>query len=221
MRPPRAPTRSPRAGLSGLSSVRPPIAVALTGGIGAGKSEALAAFARHGAATTSSDGIVHRLLAEDPGVRSAVVERFGAAVLDVDGGLDRAAVGRVVFGVPEELAWLEALLHPLVVAEQAEWRAALASRPEPPAVCVIEIPLLYETGGESRFDAVVVVTAPPVLREARARRPDLALREQRLIPDDEKVRRADFVYVNDGTLDELDAFVVAVLERLTEARRAG
>jgi dephospho-CoA kinase len=164
---------------------------------------------------------VHRLLREDPGVRSAVVDRFGAAVLDVDGELDRAAVGRVVFGVPEQLAWLEALLHPLVVAEQAEWRAALVSRPDPPAVCVIEIPLLYETGGESRFDAVVVVTAPPVLREERARRPDLALREQRLIPDEAKVRRADFVYVNDGTLDELDAFVVAVLERLIEAREAG
>ena len=67
----------------------------------------------------------------------------------------------------------------------------------------------------------VVVTAPPELREQRARRPDLALREQRLIPDEEKVRRADFVYVNDGTLDELDAFVVSVLERLAEAPRAG
>jgi len=159
---------------------------------------------------------VHRLLREDPEVRSAIVARFGEGVLDPAGEIDRKAVAEVVFGAPAELAWLEALLHPRVVAEQARWRQALAERPDPPPVCVVEIPLLYETGGEARFDAVVVVTAPPHLREKRARRADLAARERRLIPDEEKARRADFAYVNDGTLAELDAFVAGVMEKLSK-----
>jgi dephospho-CoA kinase len=75
--------------------------------------------------------------------------------------------------------------------------------------------LLYETGGESRFDAVVVVTAPPDVRAARARHADSARREERLLDDEEKARRADFAYVNDGTLEELDTFVAGVVERLT------
>jgi dephospho-CoA kinase len=142
-------------------------------------------------------------------------------VLDPDGGIDRAAVADVVFGAPEELAWLEALLHPRVVAAQARWRTALARRADPPHVCVVEIPLLYETGGEERFDAVVVVTAEPGVRAARSGRPDLARREARLIPDEEKVRRADFAYANDGTIEELDAFVAGVMAALVERRRAG
>jgi dephospho-CoA kinase len=142
-------------------------------------------------------------------------------VLDPDGGIDRAAVADVVFGAPEELAWLEAVLHPLVVAAQTRWREALARRADPPDVCVVEIPLLFETGGEERFDAVVVVTAQPGVRAARARRRDLARREARLIPDEEKVRRADFAYANDGTIEELDAFVAGVMAVLVERRRAG
>ena len=95
------------------------------------------------------------------------------------------------------------------------WRDELAGLPDPPAVCVIEMPLLYETGGEERFDVVVAVTASPEVRAARAIRPDLGLREQRLIPDEEKLRRADFAYVNDGRLEELDAFVAGVMAKLT------
>jgi dephospho-CoA kinase len=142
-------------------------------------------------------------------------------VLGPERQIDRAAVGRVVFGDREELAWLEGLLHPKVAAARARWLQELASRPDPPAVCVVEIPLLYETGGEAGFDAVVVVTASPALRAERAARADLELREKRLLPDDEKVRRADFAYVNDGTLEELDAFVAGVIARLTDGGRAG
>ena len=122
--------------------------------------------------------------------------------------MDRAAVARVVFNDPEELDWLEELLHPRVVREYLAWRE-LQTTP----VTVSEIPLLYETGGEARFDAVVVITAPPEVRAERAR-VDPAEREVRLLPEDEKVRRADFVYVNDGSLEELDAFVGSVVERL-------
>jgi dephospho-CoA kinase len=194
-----------------------PVAVAITGGIGAGKSEALAAFARHGAATVSSDDIVHRLLREDEDVKRALVDRFGTAILDEGGNVDRPAIGEIVFDDPEALAWLEALLHPRVSAEYLAWREALAELPDPPAVTATEVPLLYEVGGEARFDVVVVVTAPDELRRERTGVGDAAEREQRLIPDAEKVARADFAFVNDGTRQQLDDFVARVVEEL-EAR---
>src|SRR5207247_5608051 len=99
-----------------------PLAVAITGGIGAGKSEALAAFARHGAATISSDEIVHRLLREDEDVRSSLVERFGERILDDVGQVDRGAIARLVFSDREQLDWLERLLHPRVAQAYLEWR---------------------------------------------------------------------------------------------------
>ena len=191
-----------------------PLAVAITGGIGAGKSEALAAFARHGAATVSSDQIVHRLLREDTAVQEAMVERFGDGILDQAGQIDRSAVADRVFPDPEALDWLEALLHPLVVREYLDWREQLGRLSNPPAVCATEVPLLYEVGGQERFDAVVVVTAPPELRAARTR-VQTELREPRLLPDDEKAAKADYAYVNDGSLEELDAFVAGVLDDLS------
>jgi dephospho-CoA kinase len=194
--------------------VTPPIAVAITGGIGAGKSEALLAFARHGAATVSSDEIVHRLLHEDEDVRRQLIERFGEGILDDIGQIDRGAIARRVFGDREQLEWLERLLHPRVSQEYLDWREQLGRLPNPPQVAVTEVPLLYEVGGEKRFDKVVLVTAPP---ELRAERSEAAgeLRENRLIPDEEKAKRADFVYVNDGALQELDAFVADVMQALT------
>ena len=190
-----------------------PIAVAITGGIGAGKSEALAAFARHAAATVSSDEIVHRLLRDDDDVRRAVVERFGEGVLDGEGQIDRSAIAGIVFADADALAWLEGLLHPLVVREYMTWRERLAELDEPPAVCATEVPLLFEVGGQDRFDAVVVVTAPPGVRTARS---EVAAeeREPRLLPDSVKVAQADFSYVNDGSLEDLDAFVAQVMREL-------
>jgi dephospho-CoA kinase len=188
-----------------------PLAVAITGGIGAGKSETLASFARHGAATISSDEIVHRLLREDPEVRRELAEHFGTQVIGQD-GVDRAAVARVVFNDPAELDWLEELLHPRVVREHSAWREDLVRGPDPPAVTVTEVPLLFETGGDKRFDVVVVITAPEQVRAQR--RPIGDGREQRLLPEDEKLQLADYAYVNDGTLAELDAFVADVMARL-------
>ena len=190
------------------------MAVAVTGGIGAGKSEALRAFARHGAAVVSSDEIVHELLRSDEEVRAAVRERFGESVFGPDGAIDRARVAEVVFGDERELAWLEQLLHPRVVAGYLRWREELARLPDPPAVSVTEVPLLYEVGGDARFDAVVVITASPDVRVSRQIRPTQD-RERRLLPDEEKVARADFAYLNDGSLDELDCFVSEVVEKLT------
>lgn len=183
-----------------------PLAVALTGGIAAGKSEALQAFARHGAAVISSDDVVHRLYREDEGLQAALRERWGERVFH-DGEVDRKEVGRIVFSDRAELAWLESELHPRVRAATDAWLAGQTAD-----VAVAEIPLLYETGGEARFDRVVVVTASPEVREAR--RGAVADREDRLVPEGEKMRRADYCYVNDGSLEELDAFVAGVLEEL-------
>ena len=186
----------------------PPLNVAITGGIGAGKSEALRAFARHGAATASADEVVHRLYG-DPEVKAALVERWGDDVL-CGGEVDRKRVGELVFADRDQLDWLESLLHPRVVAEQARWRSEQTA-----PLVVVEIPLLYETGGEERFDAVVVITAPEETRRARTEVADVTERQGRLLSDREKAERADFVYVNDGSLEELDAFVRSVVQRLT------
>jgi dephospho-CoA kinase len=190
-----------------------PVAVAITGGIGAGKSEALAAFRRHGAATVSSDEIVHELLRRDD-VKAVVAERFGAAVVGPDGELDRGALARVVFFDREALDWLEQLLHPLVSAEYLQWREQLGRLEQPPRVCVTEVPLLYEVGSETNFDRVVVVTAPSKLRQARSTSAGDE-RESRLLPDREKAKRADYVYSNVGTLEELDDFVGSVMHDLS------
>lgn len=189
-----------------------PLAVAITGGIGAGKSEALAAFRRHGAATVSSDEIVHELLRHED-VKRAIVERLGHGVVAPDGELDRGAIGTSVFNDREALEWLESLLHPLVSAEYLRWRMELGRLPDPPRVCVTEVPLLYEAGTDSQFDKVVVVTAPRKLRQARSPAA-LDEREQRLGDEKEKVARADYAYVNTGTLDDLDAFVASVMRDL-------
>ena len=182
-----------------------PLAVAITGGVGAGKSEALAAFARHGAATISSDEVVHELY-RDEEVKAALEERFGTG--------DRAEVSKQVVADREALLWLEALLHPRVLARTEAWREELAHLPNPPAIAVNEVPLLYEAGAEGRFDAIVVITAPRALRVERAgKRVDE--REERLLPEQEKLDRADFAYVNDGSLEELDAFVAGVVRTLT------
>ncbi len=157
---------------------------------------------------------MHALLREDEAVRAALVGRFGPQVIDANGEVDRAAIAETVFKDRAALEWLEALLHPRVIQEYMAWREQLAVREHPPALSVTEVPLLYESGGETRFDHVVVITAPADLRGERThvREDGRALR---LIPDEEKVERADFAYVNDGTLAELDAFVADVVATLS------
>ena len=148
----------------------------------------------------SSDDVVHELYAKDGRVKAAVEQRFGTT--------DRHRVAELVFADPDELASLEQLLHPLVRERYAAWLEQVDA-----PVAVVEIPLLYETGADALFDAVVVITAPVELRESR-RGDTVAERSSRLIPDEEKVERADFSFVNDASLAELDAFVQTVCERL-------
>ena len=150
---------------------------------------------------------MHRLYERDD-VKQELVHRWGDEVL-ADGAVNRRRVGEIVFADRHELDWLEALLHPLTVEEQRRWREEQTS-----PLVVVEVPLLYETGAEQRFDGVVVITAPRDVRAARTKVADPDARAARLIPDDEKMKRADFAYVNDGTLEELDAFVADVVSRL-------
>jgi dephospho-CoA kinase len=186
--------------LSANPKNKKPLSVAITGGIGAGKSEALQAFARQGAATISSDAIVHDLIEDDDEVRTALLERFGTT--------RRSDIAERVFGDREELAWLEALLHPRVSLHYLAWREEQSA-----PLTVTEVPLLYETGGDERFDKVVVITAPKSLREAR-REAMPGDREARLLDDKEKIKRADYSYVNTGSLEELEQFVAGVVRDL-------
>ena len=133
-------------------------------------------------------------------MRAALELRFGTT--------DRARIAEIVFSDPDQLEWLESLLHPRVQREYAAWLGSLDGW-----LAVVEVPLLYETGAERGFDAVVVITAPAEVRAARTS-VQLEQRSDRLIHDDEKVRRADFAYVNDGTLEELDEFVAGVVGEL-------
>jgi dephospho-CoA kinase len=143
-----------------------------------------------------------------------MIERLGEGIVGDDGEIDRSRVAERVFGDRESLAWLEGLLHPKVTAEYLRWREQLAGVPNPPAVAVTEVPLLYEVGSQDRFDKVLVITAPAKLREARSN-VSLVGRSDRLLPDSEKVEQADFSYVNTGSLEELDAFIAGVMAELT------
>jgi dephospho-CoA kinase len=190
------------------------VLLGLTGGIGAGKSTALAAFAGLGCPTLSSDAVVHELY-RDPDVRDAVVERFGPGVLGADGEVARAAVAARVFTDDIARRWLEQLLHPRVSAAVERWRGEQEAA-HPGALLVHEVPLLYEAGVADRYDGVVLITAPDDLRRARttARFDERAAKQ---LPEAEKVARADHVYVNDGTPAELERWVADLVARLRSA----
>lgn len=194
------------------ASQRVPV-LGLTGAIAAGKSAALAALERQGAATLSSDAVVHELLSTEP-VRDLLVGRWGAEVAP-DGVVDRSRVGTIVFERPEELTWLESTLHPLVGERIVAWRAALD--PATP-LAVIEVPLLFETGLESVFDATVTVVAPePVRLERAGARGTLELegRSGRQLSQEEKARRATYVIRNDAGLEQLDQQVADLVADVT------
>jgi dephospho-CoA kinase len=190
------------------------VLLGLTGGIGAGKSTALAAFGRQGCPTLSSDAVV-RGLYRDPDVRAAVVERFGREILDGDGEVSRAAVAARIFSDEIARRWLERLLHPLVATALGRWRDEQEAL-NPGAVLVHEVPLLYEAGLADRYDAVVVITAPDEIRRARApERFDERAATQ--LPEAQKAARAQHVYVNDGTPAELERWVADLVARLRAA----
>jgi dephospho-CoA kinase len=191
-----------------------PLTIGLTGGIAAGKSEALAAFGRLGAATLSSDAVVHDLLEGEP-LRTELAARWGPEVAPEGAPTDRGRIGGIVFADPEQLKWLESTIHPLVGAETAAWIARL---PEETKVAVIEVPLLFEGGREKVFDTTVSIVAAEDVRRERAAARGHALvdaREARQLTQEEKAERADHVIVNDGTVEDLEAALSALLAKLS------
>ena len=190
--------------------------VGLTGGIGSGKSTALAALARLGAATLSSDAVVHELYGSDA-VREAVCARYGADIAP-GGVVDRNALATRVFGEPGERAWLEGLLWPLVGERIWRWRQELEQADPPPRAAVVEVPLLFEAGMESGFDATIAVVADEALRATRAgARGHAAVDERaaRQLTQQEKAARSTYVVSNDGTEAELQSTLSGVLDMLS------
>lgn len=187
----------------------------LTGGIAAGKSEALAALERLGAAVLSADAVVHDLYS-DPGLRGAVVERWGAGV--APGGIvDRKAVAARVFGDEPERAWLERLVWPRVGQAIAAWHAERERQDPPPSAVVVEVPLLFEAGMDVLFDATIAVVADDGVRRRRAAVDGLAAfdeRAARQLTQADKAGRADHVVVNDGSLETLERSLAEVLVKL-------
>jgi dephospho-CoA kinase len=189
--------------------------VGLTGGIAAGKSEALRALERVGAATLSSDDVVHELLTSGE-VRDMLVERFGDSVAP-DGEIDRGAVAEVVFGDPEQREWLEGLLWPRVGERIASWREEVEHADPQPRAAVVEVPLLFEAGMEAAFDTTIAVVANEEIRSDRAAargHRGVESRTSRQLSQDEKARRAGVVVRNDGTLDELEQALSSALANM-------
>jgi dephospho-CoA kinase len=189
-----------------------PLTIGLTGGIAAGKSEALAAFERMGAATISSDAVVHELLDSEP-LRGRLTDRWGAEVAP-QGTVDRGRVGEIVFADPDQLSWLEAQVHPLVGQRVGSWLAGLPAATE---VAVVEVPLLFESGMDGVFDTTLAVVTSDEVRRERAEARGHALvgeREARQLPQDEKAERAAHVVDNDGSLDDLERALSVLVEKL-------
>jgi dephospho-CoA kinase len=189
-----------------------PLTIGLTGGIAAGKSEALAAFSRLGAATLSSDAVVHKLLDSDPLI-GRLVERWGPEVAP-EGAVDRNRIGEVVFADPEQLIWLEQQIHPLVGERIGGW---LADLPAETGIAVIEVPLLFESGMEKAFDTTIAIVTEDEVRRKRAAARGHALvdeREARQLAQDEKADRAEHTVANDGSIRDLEQALSALIEKL-------
>lgn len=188
--------------------------VGLTGGMGCGKSTAAARFAVHGFRPLSADQVIRDELLTDPGVAGAIRDRLGPDMLDSDGTVRRDQVAKKVFNDPAALAWLEELLHPLLLAR---WHDLFATTRD--TAFIVEVPLLFEKGLENWFDFTVCVSTDSATQlrrlEQRGLAPELA--RQRIaqqLPVARKCERADFVLLNDGTPEFLCEQVDALADRL-------
>ncbi len=192
-----------------------PSLIGLTGGIAAGKSEALRILAELGAETVSTDGLVHELLGTEA-VRDRLVGRWGEEVAPA-GEVDRAVVAAIVFERPDELAWLESVLHPLVGERVHDWAEQL---PAGTSVAVVEVPLLFEGSMAARFDATIAVIADDEDRSRRAAARgtgELEARSGRQLTQEEKAARATHVIVNNGTMADLERELTRLYPELAGA----
>ena len=193
---------------------RPPL-VGLTGGIGAGKSEALAALGRLGAATLSADAVVHELY-EDPEMVALVRDRWGHEVAP-EGRVDRGAIARRAFASDDERKWLESELWPRVGQRMMAWIEEHSAADPAPRALVVEVPLLFESGLDRGYQATIAVVADEEIRAQRAgSRGHEAVDERtaRQLTQQEKAERATYVVRNDGSLEALEQRLSEVLEKL-------
>jgi dephospho-CoA kinase len=189
--------------------------IGLTGAMGAGKSTALKALERLGAAVQSTDAVVHELY-EDEQLREAVIARWGPEVAP-NGRVDRAAVAKHAFADEAGRAWLESTVWPMVGERIGIWLEQVRAIHPAPRATVIEVPLLFEAGMEGMYDATIAVVASERLRESRAASRGHALTEERAarqLSQEEKARRATYVVQNDGSEEELERELSGVLDRL-------
>ncbi len=206
--------------MSATDPPRRPVVLGLTGSIGMGKSATAAMFSARGVPLHDSDAAVHALYGPGGAAARAIGDAF-PGTLTPEGGVNRPALRAAVLGNSEQLARLEAIVHPLV---RDESRAFLARHADAPLV-VLDIPLLFETGAEARCDAVLVVTAPPEVQRARVlARPGMteaafeAIRAKQM-PDAEKRARADFVIDTSRGFDHAEAEVGRIVEELASRTR--
>ena len=198
--------------------MRQVLRVALTGGIASGKSYCLERFAALGVPTIDADALAREVVAVGSPGLAAVVSAFGSGVLADDGSLDRPALGRIVFGNAKARAALEAIIHPEVYRRIGEW---FADRPSGAQVAIADIPLVFETGHNHDFDAVIVAACTPEEQIRRViSRDGLTDAEARARlaaqwPIDEKVRRATHVIWTDRGFTETDRQVCEIFDRFT------
>ena len=191
------------------------IRIALTGSIGMGKSTVAQMFERAGVPVFDADAVVRRLQGPE-GELVETIEQHFPGTIGIDKGIDRDVLSKLVLSNPEELARLEAIVHPAVHRERAKFLLENQGKP----ALLFEIPLLYETGGGEAFDKVVVVSAPPEIQRQRVLgRPGMTEDKlhallARQMPDEEKRKRADFVVDTSGDLSTTESQVRDILSCL-------
>ncbi|MCX6544184.1 MAG: dephospho-CoA kinase [Acidobacteria bacterium] len=180
--------------------------VAMTGGIGTGKSAVLVTLAELRVPVLDADPVAHSVMARGTAGAAAVRMRFGERVLLPDGNIDRRELGRIVFGDDQARRDLEAIIHPDVYRTIQAWMAAQAGRGS--VMAVAEIQLLFESGKAADFDRILVVACAPeaqirrVMRRSKLPESEVRQRVAAQIPLDEKIQRASYVIWTDGTLDD-------------------
>jgi len=203
--------------------------VGLTGGIASGKSAVGEMFVKLGAHLIQADAVAHWLMEPGRRVYEEVVRRFGREILNPDGSINRPRLAEVAFGTaggaPQRVKELNEIVHPAVIAEENEWMEDIGRR-DPNAIAIVEAALILEAGAGDRFDRLIVVTCHPEQRIQRlarrlgisedAARAEVTRRMAAQIPDEEKIKAADFVIDNSGSLAATEQQVQRVFAALRE-----
>ncbi|HEX4426232.1 MAG TPA: dephospho-CoA kinase [Terriglobales bacterium] len=197
--------------------------VGLTGGIAAGKSSVGEMFVALGAHLIQADAIAHQLMQPGEAVYQEVVKHFGEGILDPDGRINRASLAQAAFGTPSRIQELNQIVHPPVIRKHDEWMEEMGRR-DPHAIAIVEAALVLEAGLVDHFDRIVVVTCRPEQRierwaqrtkvDTETARKEVVRRMAAQLPDEEKIKVADYVIDNSGSLDATDELVKSIYEKL-------